>query len=138
MSASRPIGPRTCSFWVEIPISAPKPNCSPSVNLVEALTITAAASISRVNRVAAAISLVTMASVWPVPNSTIWAIRRVKIGNHPHGHDHVVVFGPPIVVGGWNHPGGQRAGALHPRGNSTPASRSVRAMDGRNSSATAS
>ena len=26
--AKRPIGPRACSFWVEMPISAPKPNSS--------------------------------------------------------------------------------------------------------------
>ena len=29
-----PIGPRACSFWVEMPISAPKPNSPPSVNRV--------------------------------------------------------------------------------------------------------
>ena len=34
-----PIGPRACSFWVEMPISAPKPNSPPSVNRVEALTM---------------------------------------------------------------------------------------------------
>ena len=33
-----PIGPRACVFWVEIPISAPKPNSPPSVKRVEALT----------------------------------------------------------------------------------------------------
>ena len=49
VSAVRPIGPRTCSFCVLMPISAPKPNSKPSVNLVEALTYTAAASISSRN-----------------------------------------------------------------------------------------
>ena len=44
MSSGRPIGPRACSFWVEMPISAPNPNSPPSVNRVEALTITAAES----------------------------------------------------------------------------------------------
>ena len=34
---SRPKGPRACSFWVEIPISAPSPNSPPSVKRVEAL-----------------------------------------------------------------------------------------------------
>lgn len=46
VSSGRPMGPRACSFCVEMPISAPKPNCSPSVNDVAALTITAAASTS--------------------------------------------------------------------------------------------
>ena len=44
-----PIGPRACSFWVEMPISAPKPNSPPSVKRVDALTITAAASTSAVH-----------------------------------------------------------------------------------------
>ena len=47
-----PIGPLAWSFWVLMPISAPKPNCPPSVNRVEALTYTAAASISFKNRCA--------------------------------------------------------------------------------------
>lgn len=37
VKAFNPIGPRACSFWVLIPISAPKPNSKPSVNRVEAL-----------------------------------------------------------------------------------------------------
>ena len=41
VSSRRPIGPRACNFCVEIPISAPKPNSPPSVNRVDALTITA-------------------------------------------------------------------------------------------------
>ncbi len=49
-----PSGPRACSFWVEIPISAPKPNSPPSVKRVEAFTITAAESTAAVNRRAAA------------------------------------------------------------------------------------
>ncbi len=36
--SGRPIGPRACSFWVLMPISAPKPNSPPSVNRVDALT----------------------------------------------------------------------------------------------------
>ena len=47
VSSRRPIGPRACSFWVLMPISAPKPNSSPSMKRVEALTSTAAASTSR-------------------------------------------------------------------------------------------
>ena len=46
VKASKPIGPLACSFCVLIPISAPNPNSKPSVNLVEALTYTAAESIS--------------------------------------------------------------------------------------------
>src|SRR5215475_7593628 len=38
-----PIGPRTCSFWVDMPISAPKPNSPPSVKRVEAFTVMTAA-----------------------------------------------------------------------------------------------
>ncbi len=63
VSSGRPIGPRACNFWVEMQTSAPKPNCSPSVNYVAAFTITAAVSTRSVNRCAAARSRVTMASV---------------------------------------------------------------------------
>src|SRR5262249_42082509 len=67
VSSGRPMGPRACSFCVEMPISAPKPNSPPSVNRVEALTITAAASTSATTRRAAACEPVTMASVCPDP-----------------------------------------------------------------------
>ena len=53
-----PIGPRACSFWVLMPISAPKPNSPPSVNRVEALTSTAAESTAAAKRRAAAWSSV--------------------------------------------------------------------------------
>src|SRR5690606_28463281 len=43
-SFSKANGQRACSFCVDIPISAPKPNSPPSVNQVEAFTYTAAAS----------------------------------------------------------------------------------------------
>ena len=46
VSSFSPIGPRAWSFCVDMPISAPNPNSLPSVNLVEAFTYTAAASIS--------------------------------------------------------------------------------------------
>src|SRR4030095_4406794 len=45
-SFSNAKGPLACSFCVEIPISAPRPNSSPSVNLVEAFMYTTAASTS--------------------------------------------------------------------------------------------
>ena len=62
VSSRRPIGPRACSFCVEMPISAPKPNSSPSTNRVDAFTSTAAASTSWQKRSAAARSRVTIAS----------------------------------------------------------------------------
>ena len=37
-SSRTPMGPRACSFCVELPISAPMPNSPPSVNRVDALT----------------------------------------------------------------------------------------------------
>jgi hypothetical protein len=59
----RPIGPRACSFCVEIPISAPKPNSPPSVKRVLAFTMTAAESTAAVKRRAASWELVTIVSV---------------------------------------------------------------------------
>src|SRR5207237_3836386 len=67
VSSRSPMGPRACSFCVLMPISAPKPNSSPSVKRVEALTITTAASTSRAKRRAVSRSRVQTASVWPDP-----------------------------------------------------------------------
>ena len=53
VSSRSPIGPRACSFWVEMPISAPSPSSKPSTNRVDALTSTAAESISPTKRRAA-------------------------------------------------------------------------------------
>src|SRR5215218_7548630 len=61
-----PIGPRACSFWVEMPISAPNPNSPPSTNRLDAFTSTAAASTSAVNRRAALAESVTIVSLCPV------------------------------------------------------------------------
>src|SRR5205085_7603044 len=80
VSSRRPMGPRACSFWVLMPISAPKPNSSPSVKRVDALTTTAAASTSRVNRRALARSVVQMASVWPLPYWLTWAMAASSVG----------------------------------------------------------
>src|SRR4029077_9395291 len=55
------IGPRACSFWLEMPISVPKPNSPPSAKRVDALTITHAESTSLMNRSAAAASSVMIA-----------------------------------------------------------------------------
>src|SRR5215475_15353335 len=67
VSSARPIGPRACSFCVEIPISAPYPNSPPSTNRLDAFTSTTAASMAPVNSRAAANDLVTIVSEWPVP-----------------------------------------------------------------------
>ena len=61
------MGPRACSFWVEMPTSAPKPNSPPSVKRVEALIMTAAASTRAAKRRVATRDSLTMASVCPVP-----------------------------------------------------------------------
>jgi hypothetical protein len=66
-SSRRPIGPRACSFCVELPISAPMPNWPPSVKRVEAFTYTHAASTPSWNARAAAVEPVTIASEWPEP-----------------------------------------------------------------------
>ena len=66
VSSLSPSGPRACSFCVEMPISAPRPNSPPSVNRVEALWYTAAASTWLRYCSAAAGSSVTMHSEWPV------------------------------------------------------------------------
>src|SRR4051812_38350022 len=73
-----PIGPRACSFWVLIPISAPKPNSPPSVNRVEAFTSTAAESTSAVNRRAAPWSSVTIASLCWLDQRRMWAMASSR------------------------------------------------------------
>src|SRR5204863_3999394 len=73
-SSRSPIGPRACSFCVEFPISAPIPNSPPSVNRVEALTYTHAASTPRWNARAACTSRVTIASECPDPCSLTCSI----------------------------------------------------------------
>ena len=67
VSCSRPTGPRAWSLPVAMPISAPKPNSPPSANWVEALCSTIALSTSARKRSAAALSAVTIASVWCEP-----------------------------------------------------------------------
>ena len=52
---------------MEIPISAPRPSSPPSLNRVLALTITHAVSTREANRLAAAASAVTIASVCREP-----------------------------------------------------------------------
>ena len=43
------MGPRAWSFWVEMPISQPRPNSPPSVKRVDTFTYTAALSTPAVN-----------------------------------------------------------------------------------------
>ena len=55
---------RACSFWVEMPTSAPNPNSPPSVKRVEAFAMTTAESTSARKRSAFSSSAVTIDSVW--------------------------------------------------------------------------
>ena len=74
VSSSSPMGPRAWSFWVEMPISQPRPNSPPSVKRVEALTYTAALSTPLTKASAWEGSSVTMASLWPVEWAAMWAM----------------------------------------------------------------
>ena len=76
--SSSAIGPRGPSFWVEMPISAQRPNWAPSVKLVGALTYTQAASICAWNCWAAAGFSVTMHSEWPEPFSVMCSIASSR------------------------------------------------------------
>ena len=69
----RAIGPRGPSFWVEIPISAPSPNCAPSVNDVGALTYTHAASTCCWKIRAVSLFSVTIASECPELYCLMWS-----------------------------------------------------------------
>src|SRR3989338_8306409 len=74
------MGPRAWSLSVEMPISAPMPNCPPSVSLVEALTYTAAESTSLVNLLAWVMFSVTMASEWLEPYRAMWSMAAPTEG----------------------------------------------------------
>src|SRR5207247_2528693 len=69
-SSRSPIGPRACSFCVELPISAPMPNSPPSVKRVDAFTYTQAASTPSSKARADGTLSVMIASEWPLP----WAL----------------------------------------------------------------
>ena len=99
-----PIGPRACSFWVLMPISAPKPNSPPSVNRVDALTSTAAESTAAVKCRAAAWSSVTIASLCPLENSRMCEIGVVQAGYDGRGDVEREVLGPVVLVGGRHDP----------------------------------
>ncbi len=92
------MGPRAWSFCVELPISAPMPNSPPSVNRVDALTYTQAASTPSWNALAASVSRVTIASECPeaVPVDVLdCLLGRV---HDPHGQLERQVLGVPVVV----------------------------------------
>ena len=65
--SSNAMGPHGPSFCVLMPISAPSPNCAPSVKLVGAFQYTHAASTDCRNRCAAVSSDVIIASLCPEP-----------------------------------------------------------------------
>src|SRR5262249_6540440 len=74
VNCSPPTGPRAWKRPVAMPISAPKPNSPPSANWVEALCNTIAESTSLTNFFAAALSSVTIESVWCEPKRSICSI----------------------------------------------------------------
>ena len=98
------IGPLACSFCVEMPISAPKPNSPPSVNLVEAFTITAAESTPLMKASIAAAESLTMASVW--------ALLQRRVCSVAGGWIAAPVTYPLIAVQIWVL--GRRAGTTDP------------------------
>ena len=107
-----PIGPRACSFWVVMPISAPKPNSPPSVNRVDALTRTAAESTSAANRRAAARSLGDdRLGVAGGPAADVLD-RLVEVGDDGRGDVEGEVLGRPVLVGGRHHPVVRREGRV--------------------------
>ena len=67
------MGPRAWSFWVEMPISQPKPNSPPSVKRVEAFQYTAALSTAWRKNSAVSGLAVTMASECPVEWAAMWS-----------------------------------------------------------------
>jgi len=91
-----PIGPRAWSFWVEFPISAPIPNSKPSVNRVEALTYTQAASTPSWNARADAVSRVTLADGFRPPDYELFGLEDGDLGLGLVGHSDLLgglVFG---------------------------------------------
>src|SRR4051794_15803152 len=136
VSSGSAIGPRACSFCVEIPISAPKPNCSPSVNRVDALTITAAESQPSTNACEVVSERVTIASVWPLPHRRMCAIASSTDSTTPTARSrelYSVAQSSSVTGSTWS---SYDATTLSPC-TVTPASCSAPSTGGRNSSATA-
>ena len=102
------MGPRACSRSVLIPISAPKPNSNPSLNLVLAFQNTAALSTEAMKRSAAALSDVTIASLWAEPSRLMVATASSSEPDDADGDDEVQEFRG--IVGG----SGRRAGDTRP------------------------
>src|SRR3989338_7980799 len=63
VSSSRPMGPKAWSFVVEMPISAPRPNCPPSLKRVEQFHPIMEESKAWINFLAVYSLSVTMTSV---------------------------------------------------------------------------
>ena len=98
VSSRSPIGPRACSFCVELPISAPIPNSKPSVNRVEAFTYTHAASTPLVNASAASSDDVTIASECPVPCRLTWSTASSSDVDDADRHLQAQVLRVPVRV----------------------------------------
>ena len=121
-----------------MPISAPKPNSSPSVKRVDAFTTTAPASTSSVNRRAAARSRVRIASVWPVPNRLTCSIAASSDGTTATLILSAEELAAEVVVGRLAHRRHASRARRRRRPARRPARRSASATAGRNASATAS
>ena len=137
VSSRRPIGPRACSFCVELPISAPIPNSKPSVKRVEALTYTHAASTPAVNSSPGLLEEVTIASEWPLPWALMCSIASAKESTTPtasfrswYSVSQSASVASPTSIG----PAAARVRSSPT--SSTPASRSSASAAGRNSPAT--
>ena len=100
VSSARPIGPRACSFWVEMPTSAPKPNSPPSVKRVEAFAITTAESTSarKRSRVRVVLRDDRLGVVRRVAADVVE--RVVEVVDDPHRDVEAQVLGRPVLLGG--------------------------------------
>src|SRR5581483_1343251 len=135
VSSRTPSGPRAWRRFVEMPISAPKPNSPPSVKRVDAFTNTAAASTSRANRRAAARSSVTIASARPVEWRATCAIAspRSATTRTERIRSRYSVSQSRSVAGTTS---GTRARVSGQPRSSTPRARIAAAISGRNAAAT--
>ena len=106
------MGPRAPSFWVEMPISQPKPNSPPSVKRVEAFTYTAALSTAVQKACAAASSPVMMALGMARGMGRNVGHRLFQAAHHAHGQNIIQKLGVKIVrPGGRARDDGRRARA---------------------------
>ena len=104
VSASSANGPRACSFCVEMPISAPRPNCPPSVNAVEAFAYTASRIDAREERLdgrgARRVGRVGHDGLGMLRTVAVHVVHGlVHAGNAAHGQLGRQVLGRPVVLG---------------------------------------